>query len=174
MKKITIVNENNEVTSSVDIEEAVEKKLIRKIVRIFLLDSEGRIFLQKRTSNMKFYPDRWDQSAGGHVDEGEDSLTAAKRELNEELGIEVPEMEKVEEPFYMEENTSQGVIKSFNNIYRAYYSGQEMDFQEKEVVRGKWFKPEKIDEMISDEPEIFSEGFVKTWHRYKDSILDFK
>ncbi len=55
-------------------------------VVIFHPDGE-RILLQKRSLNKDIQPGKWDTAVGGHVDCGEDYLTAARRELREELGV---------------------------------------------------------------------------------------
>ena len=47
----------------------------------------GRILLQKRSRSKDIQPGKWDTAVGGHVDAGEDYLTAALRELREELGV---------------------------------------------------------------------------------------
>ena len=55
-------------------------------VVIFHPDGE-RLLLQKRSKNKDIQPGKWDTAVGGHVDCGEDYLTAARRELREELGV---------------------------------------------------------------------------------------
>ena len=55
-------------------------------VVIFHPDGE-RLLLQKRSRNKDIQPGKWDTAVGGHVDCGEDFLTAARRELREELGV---------------------------------------------------------------------------------------
>ena len=55
-------------------------------VVIFHPDGE-RLLLQKRSRNKDIEPGKWDTAVGGHVDCGEDYLTAARRELREELGV---------------------------------------------------------------------------------------
>ena len=47
----------------------------------------GRILLQQRSRSKDIQPGKWDTAVGGHVDAGEDYLTAALRELREELGV---------------------------------------------------------------------------------------
>lgn len=54
--------------------------------------SEGaEILLQKRAATMRTWPGRYDISAAGHVDLGEDPLTTALRETKEEIGVELTE-----------------------------------------------------------------------------------
>ena len=47
----------------------------------------GELFLQKRSPWKDKHPNKWDSSAAGHLDAGEDYETAARRELSEELGL---------------------------------------------------------------------------------------
>ena len=56
---------------------------LRKGVGIILLNSENRIFVAKRIDNPKNF---WQMPQGG-IDEGEDFLSAAYRELEEETSI---------------------------------------------------------------------------------------
>jgi 8-oxo-dGTP diphosphatase len=49
---------------------------------------DGRILLCHRSPNRRWYPDVWDLP-GGHVEPGETSTEALKRELLEELGVSV-------------------------------------------------------------------------------------
>lgn len=58
---------------------------LRRCVAGLIVDSGGRIFVQKRSSSRRLFPDTWDL-VGGHVEAGEDLLTALGREITEETG----------------------------------------------------------------------------------------
>lgn len=58
-----------------------------KVVRIILLNEDNEILIQKRSSNVKYCPLKWELSASGHVDRGENELEAAIRETKEEIGV---------------------------------------------------------------------------------------
>jgi isopentenyl-diphosphate delta-isomerase type 1 len=62
--------------------------LIHRAVHILVFRPDGRLLMQRRSAVKDIDPGLWDTSVGGHVDAGEDYLTAARRELSEELGIE--------------------------------------------------------------------------------------
>lgn len=51
------------------------------------------VLLQKRSSNKDSFPNCYDISSAGHIPAGEDYLTTAVRELEEELGIVVDKKE---------------------------------------------------------------------------------
>ena len=59
------------------------ENLYRRGVGVMLLDRDGRVFVGQRLDNAI---DAWQMPQGG-IDEGEDPLAAAVRELGEETGI---------------------------------------------------------------------------------------
>ncbi len=62
--------------------------LIHRAVHVFVFDSDGRIYLQKRGHDKDIQPGRWDTSVGGHLAPGETYAQGAAREMKEELGLE--------------------------------------------------------------------------------------
>ena len=67
--------------------EVHEKNLIHRAVHILVFNKKRDCLLQKRSHLKDRHPGVWDSSAAGHLDAGEDYETAARRELQEELGI---------------------------------------------------------------------------------------
>jgi 8-oxo-dGTP pyrophosphatase MutT (NUDIX family) len=59
---------------------------MRRIAAIALVDSRGWLLLQERDEHAPVDPDKW-SLVGGGIDDGEDDLTAARRELEEETGL---------------------------------------------------------------------------------------
>ena len=58
-------------------------------VHIWLFTSDEKILLQKRALTKKVFPGLWDISVAGHVGAGEEILTSAKREVFEEIGLQL-------------------------------------------------------------------------------------
>jgi isopentenyldiphosphate isomerase len=57
-------------------------------VHVWLVDPAlGLLALQKRSPNKDTFPGRWDISAAGHIESGDESRPTAVRELAEELGV---------------------------------------------------------------------------------------
>ena len=82
-----VVDGNDNVTGSAGRDEIHRKGLYHRSVHVFLVDGQGRIYLQRRSPDKREHPGRWDSSASGHVLKGEPYGDAAVRELLEELGI---------------------------------------------------------------------------------------
>ena len=57
-------------------------------VHICIFNSEGKMLIQQRQP-WKSFGDKWDVTVGGNAQKGESSREAARRELKEELGIEL-------------------------------------------------------------------------------------
>ena len=75
--------------------EVHRENLIHRAVHIFVINKNGDLYLQKRSLQKDKNPGLWDSSVSGHLDAGEDYLTAATRELAEEIGIHSPLQESL-------------------------------------------------------------------------------
>ena len=58
---------------------------------IWLFTTDKKILLQKRALTKKVFPGIWDISVAGHIGAGEEILEGAKREIFEEIGLELKE-----------------------------------------------------------------------------------
>lgn len=67
--------------------EAHAKGLFHATVHVWLFTSDGNVLLQKRALTKKVFPGLWDISVAGHIGAGENTLDAAIREVNEEIGF---------------------------------------------------------------------------------------
>src|SRR5512143_2979511 len=90
-KKETLeaVDEKNQVIDMASRWEIHQKSLRHRSVHIFIFNSKGDLYLQKRSSRKDQYTEHWDSSAAGHTDPGESPEETARRELMEELGLPV-------------------------------------------------------------------------------------
>jgi isopentenyl-diphosphate delta-isomerase len=157
MKNIIVTDQYGALIETTDIDDAVDNHKIRAIIRVFVINKNNELLLQKRSQNMRIAPGCWDQSAGGHVDEGETFDAAAKRELKEELGVIAP-LEKVGE-MYFEESYGEKHLKSYEHYYKCDYDG-EINVEPHEVAEVQWISFHKLEKQVHESPESFTE-FVK-------------
>lgn len=57
----------------------------RLVVGALIADEQGRVYVQRRSEERALFPGCWD-IVGGHVEPGEDLMTALEREVLEETG----------------------------------------------------------------------------------------
>ena len=68
--------------------EDVPDGLRRLVVHVCVFNPRGEMLIQQRQSFKEGWPNLWDVSVGGGVQAGETTQQAARRELQEELGLE--------------------------------------------------------------------------------------
>ena len=67
---------------------AHQQGILHRAVSVFLLDSQGRLLLQRRATGKYHSGGLWSNTCCGHPGPGESVAQAARRRLREELGIE--------------------------------------------------------------------------------------
>lgn len=84
-----VVNEKDEVVgNALRSEVHQDKSLIHRSVAVLVFQND-RLYLQRRSKTKDTYAGYWTCSCSGHVDTGETYKDAAKRELSEELGLQI-------------------------------------------------------------------------------------
>jgi len=63
------------------------KDLLHPVVHLHVIDTQRKVFLQKRPMTKAAEPGKWDTSVGGHVGLGETIEAALHRESEEEIGL---------------------------------------------------------------------------------------
>src|SRR4249919_2115756 len=84
-----VVNERDEVIGNKPRSEVHRLGLLHRATHVLVFNSRGQVFLQKRSMKKDRQPGRWDSSASGHVDSGEEYDACAVREVREELGLQL-------------------------------------------------------------------------------------
>jgi isopentenyldiphosphate isomerase len=168
MSKITIVNEQDIVIGSEERNTVTEKKLIRRIVRILCVNSEGKYLLQLRSKTKNIFPSTYDQSVGGHVEENEEYLAAGVREAKEELGLDITQ-DRLEEVahFYCEETYKDIYIREFNKLYLLHITNEKLLIEEDEVSDVEWKSEAEINDLFLNHIEMLSGGFRVAWVEYQ-------
>lgn len=162
---LDIVDLQNQVVRVATREEACQIGWLHRAVSILVYNTEGKIFLQQRSSSKKVFPLYWDISVAEHVRSGESFIEAAKRGLQEELGISV-EVNLIR-PVHMQnsrfEQDGQWVIENeLVELYRADHDG-EIKLDLEEVNEGGFFGMDQIQEMINSGTYQFTPWFLDEW-----------
>lgn len=155
-----VVDELNQMTGTGTRREIHEMDLRHRAVHMFLVNKHGAVLLQKRSMRKDRQPGRWDSSAAGHLDAGEDYDQAAVRELEEELGVTGCELRRIAD-FDAGENNGW----EFVALYEGRYTGR-VRFPAAEVDSVQWFTPEQIQAWVERRPQDFSPAFIPCWNAW--------
>lgn len=166
MDKILIVDDNNNEIGSADMDYAHSNGIAHRIVRVFLFNRRGQLLLQKRSKEMSS-PGLWDQSVGGHVDQGESNLVAVKRETSEEIGVEDMDLQELGTYYSESDISSSGInLKRFNILYVAEFD-EPINFDNYEVEEVKWVFINELKKQIVDTPQNFTSGLCEALEHYE-------
>lgn len=155
---IQVVDENDQPLLGMTRDQAWAEGQFHRISRILLFDDSGRLLIQKRAVNMVVSPGKWDCSAAGHVDEGEDYETAAHREMQEEIGVKT-DIEEVS--YYSTEETINGfLVKRFNKTYKGVINFTPDNIDHAEVSAVDWISLQDLRTDCTVNPDKYTKGLI--------------
>lgn len=157
---IDIVNESDEIVGSAPRKGIHSTALLHRSAHIFLIDFQGRIWLEKRALTTDTYPGYYNSSAAGHISHGESYLVGAQREALEELGIE---------NLQLEEKHKLTASAETSNEFVAFFvvkSDSKPKINEEATVSLTPYSIAQIDQMIIN-GEKFVPIFLKLFEWYK-------
>ena len=76
-------------------DEAHQKGWFHTTVHIWFYTNTPSLLLQKRSLNKQTFPGLWDVSVAGHVIAGESIIDGALREIKEEIGLDIKEIDLI-------------------------------------------------------------------------------
>lgn len=114
------------------------------VVHIWIVSKDGNFLIQKRSNLKRLMPGEW-AATGGAALSGEDSFSAAHRELKEELGID------------SDRSTLKFIkrIKRRNSFVDVWYINtdiavSDLKLQEAEVDKAAWVTKDRLQQMIKN------------------------
>jgi isopentenyldiphosphate isomerase len=155
-----VVNERDEVVGQLPRSEVHAKKLWHRAIHLLVFNAQGQVFLQKRSMLKDTAKGKWDSSASGHLDSGEDYDACAVREAREEIGLHLPSAP--ERILRLEGCPDTGF--EFVWVYRCTNEGP-FTLHPEEIERGDWFAPEEVTRWITEKPREFARAFVFIWKK---------
>lgn len=113
-------------------------------VHIWPINRRGEFLIQQRAATVQWKPNVWAVTGGSGVS-GEDALTAARRELREELGYDAA-------PGEMQQIACLRRTNSFCHVFAIRLDCPESSFvlQQEEVSAVKWCDGARLLRMVAD------------------------
>ena len=158
-ERFPVVDKNDRILRYASRADVHGNNLRHRAVHILILNQAGEVYLQQRSRWKDRHPLKWDSSAAGHVTAEESYDETARRELQEELGIEVALKKVLKLP--ASARTDQEFI--------WLYCGEVADGLQpnpNEIETGAFFPAAIIDGWVAARPEDFAPGFLECWKAY--------
>lgn len=159
--------DDNEVGTMAKLQAHVEGRLHRAF-SVFLFDADGRLLMQRRATGKYHSAGLWTNTCCSHPRPGEPVLAAAKRRLQEEMGISAP------------------LTAGFTFTYRAEFSNGLIEHELDHVLFGTWSGPvapdpaevsewryatlEELDADLRACPERYTAWLHVCWPRVREHL----
>lgn len=155
---VDLVDRENQVVGRALRSEVRQKNLLHRGIAVLVRNSRGQVYVHQRTATKDLFPALYDMFVGGVVGEGEDYLEAARREAQEELGVENRELEFLFDHLYEGPQNF-----SWVRCYRVLWDGT-IRHQPEEVQWGDWMDEGAL-EQWTREVTIVPDG-LDVFHAY--------
>ncbi len=168
---IDVLDENGVATGEILPRDEVHKRgLWHRAIVVAIVNEKNEILLQQRSKNKEKNAGMWDVSVAGHISAGQDALSAAAREINEEVNVLLGYKTEIKDFRYMYCFRKQQIFKP-DFIERQYYDffilrvfgldDKVLRFQKEEVQAVKFCDLSTIQDMIDNKliverPEIYN------------------
>lgn len=133
-------------------------ELLHKVAHVLVFNDKGQLLLQKRSLNKDVAPGKWDTSVGGHVPAGEDVLTAALREMHEELGV-MPQKLTFLYSYIHSNNYESELVYTYKTICSSGF-----DFNREEIDEIRFWSIDEIKSAIGS--GLLSDNFEGEFLKY--------
>lgn len=133
--------------------------LWHKGVHVWVFNSKGELYLKKRVKRRGLYPEHW-EDIGEHLKPGESFEEAARRGLEEELGVKGARLKRVAEAkmCFPEKNCE------LVELWKCEWDGKIRENKE-ESFGGRFYSFREIEEMIK-EREMITPWFKELFYWY--------
>jgi isopentenyl-diphosphate delta-isomerase len=157
MERVILVDENDTPLGTMEKMEAHEKGALHRAFSVFIFNGNREMLLQQRALSKYHSGGLWTNTCCSHPREGETTIEAAHRRLQEEMGFDC-EIEKAFDFIYKKELDKGLIEHEFDHVFIGEYEGK-VKFNPDEVNTYA-YKP--VREVLNETllfPEKFTEWF---------------
>lgn len=155
---IDVLDENGIKTGEILSRKEIHKRgLWHRLIAVVIVNENNEILLQQRSYKKEKNAGMWDISVAGHISSGQDALSAATREINEEVSVNLGFNVDIKDFRYMFSYREEQIVRE-DYIDRQYFDffvlrknglkAENIRVQESEVEQVKYVTISELNEMI--------------------------
>lgn len=144
--------------------------VLHRAFSIFIFNDAGQLLLQQRGADNPLWPLFWSNSCCSHPRAGEESETAARRRLLEELGIDA-ELRFLYKFAYHARYLDRGSERELCWVWVGR-SGDPVRANPTEIEATRYVTPAELDEELRHAPELFTPWMKMEWEEMRRTGAD--
>lgn len=153
-EQVILVDQNDNQIGLMGKMEAHEKGLLHRAFSIFVFNSNGELLIQQRALTKYHSAGEWANTCCSHQRDGESTLDAAHRRLQEEMGFDV-ELNEVFSFTYKKEFGNGLTEHEFDHVIFGQYDDAPV-MNPEEVADWKYISIENLKKDIESHPERYT------------------
>lgn len=138
-------------------------KELHPVVHLHIFNSDGKLFLQKRTLTKDIQPGKWDTAVGGHIDYGESVEEALMREAREELGISISNPKHLFR-YVFESDIERELVNTYAICYEGPFALDPV-----EIAEGRFWSVQEIKEQLGK--NTFTPNFESEFRKLQSAYF---
>ncbi len=168
-EQVILVDTNDNQIGLMPKMEAHEKALLHRAFSVFTFNDKGELLLQQRAAEKYHSPLLWTNTCCSHQRNGETSLEAGKRRLQEEMGFTC-ELEEVFSFIYKAPFENGLTEHELDHVMIGYYNDNPI-INPEEVESFKWVTLEDVKTDMEKHPETYTEWFKIIFNEYYSRLI---
>jgi len=171
-EKVILVDKNDNQVGLMPKLEAHEKGFLHRAFSVFIFNNKYQLLLQKRASSKYHSGGLWTNTCCSHPREDEDTLDAANRRLNEEMGIKTS-LRKVYDFIYEAKLDNNLIEHEFDHVFYGLYD-EDPIINKDEVDDFKWIDMETLNDSIINNGDNYTVWFKIAFEYFYNYLKKWK
>ena len=171
-EQVILVDEQDNQIGLMPKMEAHEKAQLHRAFSVFVFNKDKELMLQQRAASKYHSPLLWTNTCCSHQRDGETSIEAGKRRLQEEMGF-VCELEEVFSFLYKAEFDNGLTEHELDHVMIGSFESNPI-INKEEVESFKWMKLEDVKNDIENNPNEYTAWFKIIFEKSYEKIATYK
>lgn len=157
IEEVILVDTDDQAIGTMEKLEAHRQGVLHRAFSVFVFNAKGQMLLQQRAHTKYHSGGLWTNTCCSHPRPGENILMAAKRRLNEEMGLVLDISFKTS--FIYKADFDNGLIEhEFDHIFTGTTELNPI-INPEEVAEYKWLHADEIKQHMQTSPEAYTAWF---------------
>lgn len=153
-EQVILVDQNDNQIGLMNKMEAHERALLHRAFSVFVFNNKGELLIQQRAHSKYHSGGEWANTCCSHQRNGESTLEAGHRRLQEEMGFDVP-LEEVFSFTYKKEFGNGLTEHEFDHVLFGEYDDEPV-MNPDEVADWKYISIQELNAEIEKHPEQYT------------------